>query len=110
MENEAVAVLRAELDSRMRGAERDIKELKKGNDILSRLATSVEVMAFEQKHQTESMLEIKDDVSSLSTKVDAIEQRPAKEAQDIKNKIIMTIVGTVVGAIVTLILIKLGIS
>lgn len=105
-----MAVLRAEMDSRVRSVERDIKELKKGNDILSRLVTSVEVMASEQKHQTSSMMEIKDDVASLGTKVDAIEQRPAKEAENMKNKIVMTIIGTVVGAIITLVLIKLGIS
>ena len=40
--------------------------LEKSTEAINRLATSVEVMAKEQKHQTEAIKEVKTDLSDLS--------------------------------------------
>ena len=68
-------------------------------DTLQRLTTAVEVMATEQRHQTETMAEIKEDVTALGTKVDAIEKKPAKRWDGMVDKFLYGLVGVLAGAL-----------
>ena len=68
-------------------------------DTLNRLATAVEVMATEQRHQTETMGEIKNDVTALGTKVDAIEKKPGKRWDGMVDKFLYGLVGALATAL-----------
>jgi len=65
-------------------------------DVLNRLTTAVEVMAAEQKHQGETMAEIKDDVNALGRKVDIMEKKPAKRWEGIVDKAIWAVLAAVI--------------
>jgi len=73
-------------------------------DVLNRLTTAVEVMAAEQKHQGETMTEIKTDVTALGKKVDIIEKKPAKRWEEL----VKTVVAVVVTAVIAFLLGRLG--
>lgn len=68
-------------------------------DTLQRLTTAVEVMAMEQRHQTETMAEIKDDVTALGTKVDAIEKKPGKKWDGMVEKLFYGVLGVLAAAL-----------
>lgn len=68
-------------------------------DTLQRLTTAVEVMATEQRHQTETMTDIKNDVTALGTKVDAIEKKPGKRWDGMVDKFLYGLVGAVATAL-----------
>ena len=72
MNEQEMAVKLAEVDARSKSNTHRLDEMDEKVDTLNRLATAVEVMATEQRHQTETMAEIKTDVTALGTKVDAI--------------------------------------
>ena len=88
-----------EVEGRSKSNTHRIDKLEKDHEAINRLATSMEVMVTEQKHQTEAMTDIKNDVARLDSKVEAIEQKPAKRWDGIVEKIILTTVGIIVGAI-----------
>ena len=75
-----------------------LDDVEKKVDTLQRLTTAVEVMATEQRHQTETMAEIKTDVNTLGTKVDAIEKKPAKRWDGMVDKVLYGLVGAIVTA------------
>lgn len=114
MDAETLAVKLAETDSRARSNTRRIDKLEQDNVALNRLATSVEVMATKQDTLVESVEKLDGKVESLDSKVDTLEKRPAEErardAKAIKDKIITAVISTIVGAVLTLLLVKLGIS
>ena len=66
---------------------------------LNRMATAIEVMATKQTSQAEKIDEIKESVDGLTTKVETIEQKPAKRWDGIVDKIIYGIVGAFVTAL-----------
>lgn len=68
-------------------------------DTLQRLTTAVEVMATEQRHQTETMAEIKEDVTALGTKVDAIEKKPGKRWDGMVEKLFYGVLGVLAAAL-----------
>lgn len=76
-----------------------LDEMDEKVDTLNRLATAVEVMATEQRHQTETMTEIKTDVTALGTKVDAIEKKPGKRWDGMVDKFLAGIVGALATAL-----------
>lgn len=93
-----------EVESRSKSNTHRIDNLEQSTKAITSIATSVEVMATELKHQTTAMAEIKTDVAKLDSKVETIEQKPAKRWDSIVEKAILV----VVTAIVTLILTKIG--
>ena len=99
MTQEEMAVKLAEVDARSKSNTHRLDEMDEKVDTLNRLATAVEVMATEQKHQTETMTEIKTDVTVLGQKVDAIEKKPAKRWDGMVEKVIYGIVGSPVTAL-----------
>ena len=98
MNEQEMAVKLAEVDARSKSNTHRLDEMDEKVDTLNRLATAVEVMATEQKHQTETMAEIKEDVTALGTKVDAIEKKPAKRWDGMVDKVLYGLVGAIVTA------------
>ena len=82
----------------------DIEQLKSSHEAINRLATSMELMVAEQKHQTTAISDIKADVAKLDHKVETIEQKPAKRWDSLVEKIIWA----AVGAVLTFFLAKIG--
>ena len=76
MTGEEMAVKLAETEARSKSNTHRLDHLEKSTEAINRLATSVEVMAKEQKHQTEAIEEVKTDLSDLSGKVEKIEGDP----------------------------------
>lgn len=99
MNQEEMAVRLAEVDARSKSNTHRINELAGQIDAVNRLATAVEVMATEQKHQSTAMAEIKDNVAKLDAKVETIEQKPAKRWDGVVDKVIYGIVGALVAAL-----------
>jgi phage I-like protein len=94
-----MAVKLAEVDSRSKSNTHRLDEMDGRVDTLQRLTTAVEVMAKEQEHQTETMKEIKTDVSALSQKVDTLEKKPGKRWDGVVDKLIYGIVGALAAAL-----------
>lgn len=99
MSQEEMAVKLAEVDARSKSNTHRLDELGEKVGVLNRLTTAIEVMAAEQKHQGETMAEIKSDVTALDKKVEAIEQKPAKRWDGMVEKVIYGIVGALVTAL-----------
>lgn len=99
MNEQEMAVKLAEVDARSKSNTHRLDEMDKKVDTLNRLAAAVEVMATEQRHQTETMAEIKTDVTALGTKVDAIEKKPGKRWDGMVDKFFYGLVGAVAAAL-----------
>ena len=80
-----------DVENRSRSNTHRIDKLEASTEAIGRLATSMEVMVAEQKHQTEAMSGIKADVAKLDSKVETIEQKPAKRWDNLVEKIILVI-------------------
>ena len=93
-----------ETEHRAKSNTRRVEKLELQTEAIQSLATSVEVMVKEQGHQTEAIDRIEKNVEKLDGKVEILEHKPAKRWESIVDKIIMTIVGAVVGYL----LVKLG--
>lgn len=99
MNQEEMAMRLVDVEARSKSNTHRLDELGEKVDVLTRLTTAVEVMAAEQKHQGETMADIKNDVTSLGQKVDAIEQKPAKRWDGIVDKFMAGLVGALAAAI-----------
>ena len=97
MTDEEIALKMSETDHRARSNTRRIEKLELQTEALEKLATSVELLVAEQKHQTSAMMDIKSDVEKLDKKVETLEHKPAKRWESIVEKIILTVVGGVIG-------------
>jgi len=94
-----MAVKLAEVDARSRSNTHRLDELGERVDVLTRLTTAVEVMAAEQKHQSETINRIEEDVNSIGQKVDAIEKKPGKRWDGMVDKFLYGLVGALAAAI-----------
>ena len=99
MNAEEMAVKLAETEARSKSNTHRLDEVEGKVDTLQRLTTAVEVMATEQKHQTETMGEIKSDVTALGQKVDAIEKKPGKRWDGMVEKFLYGLVGALATAL-----------
>lgn len=93
MNPDEMAVRLAEVDQRSKSNTHRINELSGQIEAVNKLAVSVELLVQENKHQTEAIKEVKTDVQSLSGKVEAIEQKPAKRWDGLVEKIILVLAG-----------------
>lgn len=96
MTSEEMAVKVAEVDHRAKSNTRRIEKLEQTTDAIHSLATSVEILVQEQKHQTEAMADIKCDVAKLDGKVDSLEKKPGKKWEQIKEKVIWAVLASVI--------------
>ena len=92
MDGEQLAVKLQETTDRSLRNEGRIKKLESEHEVLQKLATSVAVMAEQIKVMNNS-------VKDLTNKVDEMESKPAKQWENVSEKIILTIVAAVVGFI-----------
>jgi len=88
-----------EVESRSKSNMKRIDDMEKRQDNLDDLVSTVRVLADREKRVEDDVSEIKDDVKEMKSK-------PAKRWEGIVDKIIMTIVGIVVGFIAA----KIGLS
>lgn len=99
MTQEEMAVKLAEVDARSKSNTHRLDDMDEKVDTLRRLTAAVEVMAAEQKHQRETMQEIKADVTALGQKVDAIEKKPGKRWDGMVDKFLYGLVGAFAAAL-----------
>lgn len=85
---------------------RRIDKVEQEQAVIHELAASIRVMASEQKHTSDTIKEVKEDVSRLDGKVDALELKPGKRWESIVEKIIWS----VAGAIIAFVLARIGIG
>ena len=95
MNEQEVEARLTRVEERSKSNTHRLDEMDEKVDTLNRLATAVEVMATEQKHQTETMAEIKTDVTALGTKVDAIEKKPGKKWDGMVEKLFYGVLGEI---------------
>ena len=72
-----------------------LDRLEKQQEVLHSLAASLQVMAAEQQHQTEAIRSVREDVSRLDGKVDALEMKPARRWEGLVDKAIWAVAGAV---------------
>lgn len=89
----------AEVEQRARSNTRRIETLERGQEMLGRLTTSVEVMVQEQRH-------IRENVSELSEKLDTMEQKPLRRYEAVAEKVLLV----VASALITWVLARLGLG
>lgn len=113
MNTDEVAVKLTEIDQRSKSNSHRLDELAENIngiagkvDALNKLAISIERLVIENQHQTEAIREVKADVSSLSGKVEAIEQRPAKKWDSLAEKVLWALVA----ALITFALTRIGLA
>ena len=106
MNQEEMAMKITEIEQRSKSNTHRLDTMEGQIDAVNRLATSVEVLVTENKHQTETIREIKVDVSGLGKKVEAIEQKPAKKWDGLMEKVLWALVA----AAITFILTQIGVA
>ena len=83
------------VEHRSKSNEHRLDKLEKDHDVLHSMAASLEVMANEQKHQTQTITDVKTDVGRLEGKVDVLESKPAKRWDSLVDKLIWGVAGAV---------------
>lgn len=107
-----VAVIAIEARDRAKSNTHRIDEMQQErselNHNMSRMATAVEVLATEQRHQTETQRSTDAKIAKIEEKVEGIELAPANDAKVYKREFIKAsiaaVVGAILGAILTLII------
>lgn len=94
---ETTAVKLTETDSRARSNTRRIEQLERGQEMLTHIATSVEVLVSEQRH-------LREELENLTGKVDVLEQKPGQRWETVVDKVLLMAVGALVGFV----LVQLG--
>ena len=93
------------LEQRCKSNGHRLEHLEKQQEAIHSLAASIQVMASEQKHQTEAINTVREDVSRLDSKVDALEMKPGKRWEGLVDKLIWG----VAGAVLAFLLARMGI-
>ena len=105
MENTNIEHRLTEVEQRSKSNKYRLEKLEKDHDVLHSMAASLEVMANEQKHQTQTITDVKTDVGRLEGKVDVLESKPGKRWDGLVDKLIWG----VAGAVLAFLLAKIGI-
>ena len=95
MENTNIEHRLTEVEQRAKSNTHRLEKLEKDHDVLHSMAASLEVMANEQKHQTQTITDVKTDVGRLEGKVDVLESKPAKRWDSLVDKLIWGVAGAV---------------
>lgn len=85
-----------EVEQRCKSNMHRLEKLEKDHDVLHSMAASLEVMANEQKHQTETIADVKTDVGRLEGKVDVLEGKPGKRWDTLVDKAIWAVLAAVI--------------
>lgn len=81
------------VEQRSKSNSHRLEQVEKQQEAIHSLAASLQVMAAEQKHQTQAIQTVREDVSRLDGKVDALEMKPAKRWEDLVGKLIWGVAG-----------------
>ena len=73
MEHDDIIRVLVETEARSKSNTKRIDEMAETYDAINKMATSLEVMANEQKHQTQDIRGLKSDVDGLGKKMETIE-------------------------------------
>lgn len=73
-----------------------LDKLEEEQGVIHELATSIKVMAGEQKHQTEAIRSVKEQVENLGGKVDALEAKPGKKWEEASKSVLLAVIAAVV--------------
>ena len=95
MDEQFIKIL-TETESRSKSNTHRLDKLEEQTSAVNELARSVALMVQEQKHQTDAMKELKEDVSKLDSKVDALEAKPGKRWDKVVECALSAIVGAVI--------------
>ena len=95
MENTNIEHRLTEVEQRSKSNKYRLEKLEKDHDVLHSMAASLEVMANEQKHQTQTITDVKPDVGRLEGKVDVLEGKPGKRWDGLGDKLIWGVAGAV---------------
>ncbi len=101
MSTEGLSIKITEIESRSKSNSRRLDEVEREQAAIMKLATAVEVLANEQKHQTIATDAIRTQVGKLDAKVESLEGIPAKRWE--------TIMGVIVAGLVGFLLAQLGV-
>ena len=83
------------LEQRCKSNSHRLEQLEKQQEAIHSLAASIQVMAAEQKHQTQAINTVREDVSRLDGKVDALEMKPGKRWDGLVDKLIWGVAGAI---------------
>ena len=83
------------LEQRCKSNGHRLEHLEKQQEAIHSLAASIQVMASEQKYQTEAINTVREDVSRLDGKVDALEMKPGKRWEGLVDKLIWGVAGAI---------------
>ena len=89
------------LEQREKSHGHRLDKLEQEQEVIHSLAASLQVMAAEQKHQTQAINTVREDVSRLDGKVDALEMKPAKRWEGLVEKLVWGVTGAVLAALLT---------
>lgn len=96
MTGEEMAVKITEVDQRSKSNMHRVEKLEEQTEAIQKIASSVEILAREQLHQTEAMERIEKNVNKLDGKVEAMENKPAEKWDNLMEKILWLVVGGVI--------------
>lgn len=91
----------AAVEQRCKSNGHRLEQVEKQQEAIHSLAASLQVMAAEQKHQTEAINTVREDVSRLDGKVDALEMKPAKRWDGLIDKLVWGAAGAVLAWLLT---------
>ena len=93
------------LEQREKSHGHRLEKLEQEQEVIHSLAASLQVMAAEQKHQTAAINTVREDVSRLDGKVDALEMKPGRRWEGLVDKLLWG----AAGAVLTFLLARAGI-
>lgn len=94
---EELAVKLAEVESRAKSNTRRIEKLEQSTDALNDLTTAVKVMVTKQDYTAESIDRLDKKVDGIDNRIDCLELKPGKRWEGIVEKVVYTVVATVIG-------------
>ena len=89
------------LEQRCKSNGHRLEQVERQQEAIHSLAASLQVMAAEQKHQTEALNTVRESVTRLDGKVDALEMKPAKRWEGLVEKLVWGVAGAVLAALLT---------
>lgn len=93
MEHDEIVQTLVETAQRSKSNTKRIDELAKNQEAINKMATAMEVMANEQKHQTEDMRGLRTDVDGMGKKLESLETKPAKVWEKVGDRILTALIG-----------------
>ncbi len=76
-----------------------LEKLEQEQEVIHSLAASLQVMAAEQKHQTEAINTVRESVTRLDGKLDALEARPGRRWESLADKALWAVAGACIAAV-----------